>query len=170
MAKRKRRVEKKSFEHKNELIGVFLILCAILGIGKYGIVGRGIASFAIFLVGALYMVLLAVTLILGIYLIINRKKPELLSTKMIGIYLAVIGVLVLMHKEFVVQNDGNAMTIFKETINELTASFHSIMNTGKLEDVFVVGGGLIGGVFSLIFDKLFSLTGMKIVAILLIVL
>ena len=170
MAKRKRRVEKKSFEHKNELIGVFLILCAILGIGKYGIVGRGIASFAIFLVGALYMVLLAVTLILGIYLIINRKKPELLSTKMIGIYLAVIGVLVLMHKEFVVQNDGNAMTIFKETINELTASFHSIMNTGTIEDVFVVGGGLIGGVFSLVFDKLFSLTGMKIVAILLIVL
>ena len=170
MAKRKKRVEKKKFEHKNELLGVFLILCAILGIGKYGIVGRGIASFSIFLVGALYMVLLAVILILGVYLIINREMPELFSTKMIGIYLAVIGILVLMHKEFVVQNDGNAMTIFKETINELTASFHSIMNTGTIEDIFVVGGGLIGGVFSLIFDKLFSLTGMKIVSILLIVL
>ena len=49
MAKRKKRkVQNKSFDHKEELVGIFLILCAILGIGKYGIVGRGISSFSLF--------------------------------------------------------------------------------------------------------------------------
>ena len=69
-----------------------------------------------------------------------------------------------MHKEFVVQNDGNMITIFKETINQLVAAFNSIMNSGSLSDVFAVGGGIIGGVFAILFNKLFSIVGMEIVA------
>ena len=39
MAKKKKKKEKKeTFDHKEELIGIALILCSILGIGKYGIV------------------------------------------------------------------------------------------------------------------------------------
>ena len=53
-----------------------------------------IASFAIFLVGVLYNPLLVVLLILGAYLIINRSWPNLFTTKMLGIYLLLIGVLV----------------------------------------------------------------------------
>ena len=44
------------------------------------------------------------------------------------------------------------------------------MKTGNLSDIFGVGGGIIGGVFAIVFDKLFSYTGMKIVAITLIAL
>lgn len=169
MAKRKRRKTKKSsFEHKNELIGILLILIGILGIGKYGLVGRAIASFGVFLVGSIYMVLLVIFILLGLYIVINREMPDFFSTKLLGIYIFVIGVLVLMHKEFVAQNDGNAMLIFKETMNELTAAFHGIMNTGRIDDIFVVGGGIIGGVFALLFDKLFSFVGMEIVSFVLI--
>ena len=65
MAKKKKKKEKKeTFDHKEELIGIALILCSILGIGKYGIVGRAIASFSLFLVGSIYMVLLLVFLVL----------------------------------------------------------------------------------------------------------
>ena len=169
MAKRKRRKTKKtSFEHKNELIGILLVLIGILGIGKYGLVGRAVASFGVFLVGSIYMVLLVVFILLGLYIVINREMPDFFSTKLLGIYIFVIGVLVLMHKEFVAQNDGNAMLIFKETMNELTAAFHGIMNTGRIDDIFVVGGGIIGGVFALLFDKLFSFVGMEIVSFVLI--
>ena len=66
MAKRKNRKTKKAFQHSEELYGVFFILIAILGIGKYGPVGRLLASFALFLVGSLYMVLLVVLFILGL--------------------------------------------------------------------------------------------------------
>ena len=165
MAKRKRRKQtKKSFEYKAELIGLILLLVAILGIGKYGVVGRAIASFALFLVGSIYMVFLVVLFIIGAYLLIKREWPDFFATKLIGIYVFVIGFLIVMHQDFVTQHDGNMMLIFRTTMDQLVAGFNSIMNTGMLEDWFSVGGGIIGGVFSILFDKLFSYTGMQIVS------
>ena len=165
MAKRKRRKQtKKSFEYKAELIGLILLLVAILGIGKYGVVGRAIASFALFLVGSIYMVFLVVLFIIGAYLLIKREWPDFFATKLIGIYVFVIGFLIVMHQDFVAQHDGNMMLIFRTTMDQLVAGFNSIMNTGMLEDWFSVGGGIIGGVFSILFDKLFSYTGMQIVS------
>lgn len=161
--KKKKTVEKK-FEHGAELYGILLVLCAILGIGKYGPVGRLIASFGLFLVGSIYMAFLLVLLIVGSYLLIKREWPEFFSTKLIGLYVFVFGFLIIMHREFVFANDGNMMLIFKETINQLVAGFNSIMNTGTLGDWSAVGGGIIGGCFASIFDKLFAYTGMQIVA------
>ena len=162
--KKKKKTVKKGFDHSAELYGIILVLIAILGIGKYGPVGRIFASFGLFLVGSLYIVFLAVLLIVGFYLLIKREWPDFFSTKLIGIYAFVIGFLVMMHREFVLENDGNAMLVFKETINQLVAGFNGIMNNGLLEDWFAVGGGLIGGVFSIILVKLVSYTGMQIVA------
>ena len=165
MAKRKRRKQtKKSFEYKAELIGLILLLAAILGIGKYGVVGRAIASFSLFLVGSIYMVFLVVLFIIGAYLLIKREWPDFFATKLIGLYVFVIGFLIVMHQDFVAQHDGNMMLIFRTTMDQLVAGFNSIMNTGMLEDWFSVGGGIIGGVFSILFDKLFSYTGMQIVS------
>lgn len=170
MAKRKKKkTVKKNFEYSAELYGVILLLAAILGLGKYGPVGRLIASFGLFLVGSLYMVFLLVLLIIGSYLLIKREKPDFFSTKLIGIYIFVLGLLTMMHKEFVVQNNGNLVLIFKETINQLVSGFNGIMNSGILEDWFAVGGGIIGGVLSITFTKLFSYTGMQIVSWVLII-
>lgn len=168
--KKKKKEEKKGFEHSAELYGVLFVLMSILGVGKYGPVGRIIASFSLFLVGSLYIPLLIVLFVIGGYLIIKRECPDFFTTKLIGTYLAVLGFLILMHREFVIQNDGNMVTIFKETINQLVAGFNSIMNSGSLSDVFAVGGGIIGGVFAIIFDKLFSVVGMEIVAFVMIIL
>ena len=165
MAKRKRKKQaKKSFEYKAELIGLVLLLASILGIGKYGVVGRAIASFSLFLVGSIYMVFLVVLFIVGAYLLIKREWPDFFSTKLVGLYIFVIGFLIIMHQDFVIQNDGNMMVIFRATMDQLVAGFNSIMNTGMLEDWFSVGGGIIGGVFAILFDKLFSYTGMQIVS------
>lgn len=165
MAKRKKKKTiKKDFKYSAELYGVILILAAVLGIGKYGPVGRLIASFGLFLVGSLYMVFLLVLLIIGCYLLLKREKPDFFSTKLIGIYVFILGLLTMMHKEFVAQNDGNLVLIFKETINQLVSGFNGIMNNGILEDWFAVGGGLIGVVLAITFTKLFSYTGMQIVS------
>lgn len=165
MAKRKRKKQtKKGFEYKLEVIGLVLLLASILGIGKYGPVGRMIASFALFLVGSIYMVLLVVLFIVGAYLLVKREWPDFFSTKLMGVYLFVFGFLIVMHQDFVLQNEGNMMLIFRATVDQLVAVFHGIMNTGILEDWFAVGGGILGGIFSMIFDKLFSYTGMQIVS------
>ena len=165
MAKKKRKKQsKKGFEYKLEVYGLILLLASILGIGKFGPVGRMISSFALFLVGSIYMVLLVVFFVVGAYLLIKREWPDFFSTKLIGLYVFVIGFLIIMHQDFVLQNDGNMMLIFRATIDQLVASFNGIMNTGILEDWYAVGGGIIGGIFAIIFDKLFSYTGMQIVA------
>ena len=114
--KKKRKVEKSKFEHSAELYGVLFILCAILGLGKYGPVGKFISSFSVFLVGSIYMVLLIVLLLLGGYLVVKRDFPDFFTSKLMGIYIFVLGLLILMHREFVLQNDGNVVVIFNDII------------------------------------------------------
>ena len=168
MAKRKKKKEtKKGFAHSRELYGILLVLASILGIGRYGPVGGMIASFAIFLVGVFYNVLLVILLILGAYLIINREWPNLFTTKMLGIYLLVIGLLVLMHENYILQNDSNAIKVFSETVNQLIDSFSNVMKGARPD---AIGGGIIGCTFGVLFMLLFSYKGMQIIAWTLIIL
>lgn len=162
--KKKKKVEKKEFSYGAEVRGIILLLIAVLGIGKYGPVGRLFSSFGLFLVGSLYMVLLLSLLVVGAYYLLKRKAPDFFSTKLIGIYIFAIGLLTLMHKEFIVQNDSNVAVVFQETMNQLVAGFNSIMHNGVLEDWLAVGGGLIGLAFSAVFVKLFSYAGMQIIS------
>ncbi len=165
MAKKKRKkVVKEKYQFSGQLWGIVLILIAVLGIGKLGIVGRFIASFGLFVTGSVYMVFLAAILLIGIYFLFTKKSPDFFSTKLIGVYIFCLGILTLMHKDFVIQNNGNVALIFKETINQLVLGFNGIMNNGLLEDWFSVGGGIIGGAFSCLFVKLFSYKGMLIVS------
>lgn len=170
MAKRKRRRSKKQkFEISIGLYAVLFIIVAILGIGKFGPAGRMIASFSLFLTGSTYMIFLFVLLILGIYVLFKGDWPDFFSTKMLGLYLFIIGVLTVMHWEFVSQNSGNASLVFKETMRQLNLGFQNIMATGSIGETVAVGGGLIGGAFAIAFAKLFSYLGMQIVTVIFIV-
>ena len=149
MAKKKSRNKSKKEKptYLVELYGIALILIAILGIGKYGPIGRGIASFALFLVGNLYFFLLLIVLIVGIYIIINRKGINLLSSKMIGVYLFAIGLVVLMHQNYVLDN-MKTDKIFTETIDYIMLGIEKIMNKSVQVGVFNTaldntGGGII---------------------------
>ncbi|MBQ3307091.1 MAG: cell division protein FtsK [Bacilli bacterium] len=167
MAKRKRRktTSSSSFEIKKEVYAIAFLLIAIVGIGKLGPVGKFIASFSLFMSGSAYMVLLGVLFIIGAYTFIKGEFPDVFSNKFLGLYLFIIGVLSFMHWEFIELNDASASVIFKETINELTKAFNTLMATGTISDTTSVGGGFIGGLFALIFSKLFSDTGMKIISV-----
>ncbi|MBR2678632.1 MAG: cell division protein FtsK [Bacilli bacterium] len=170
MAKRKRRRSKKqSFEMSVGLYAVLFIIAAVFGIGKLGPAGRIIASFSLFLTGSVYMVSLAVLFIIGVYALVKGEWPEFFSTKMFGVYLFVIGILTLMHWNFISLNNGNVQVVFKETMNQLNVAFQSLMATGNIGDSVSVGGGLIGCVFAMAFSKLFSYLGMQIVTVIFIV-
>ena len=175
MAKKKSRKTKKNEKptYLVELYGIILILAAILGIGKYGIVGRVIASFALFLVGNLYFFLLLVLLIAGVYIIINRKGINLLSSKMVGIYLFVVGIVVLMHQNYVLDNI-NTSKIFTETIDYLMLGIEKIMDKSVQVGIFNMalantGGGLLGAIFSSCFYALFEAEGTRVVVPILLV-
>ena len=171
MAKRKRRRKNKQvFEMSASLYGVIFVIVSILGIGKLGPVGRAFAAFSLFLTGSVYMVFLFFLFILGIYIFVKGEWPEFFTSKMLGIYLFVIGLLTLMHWEFASLNNGSANLIFKETTNQLVNGFQSLMATGTLAENISVGGGFIGGIFAALFTKAFSLVGMQMITVVLIVL
>jgi len=171
MAKRKKRKSKNksTIELSADIYALLIIFICVIGLGKLGPVGRLITSFSLFLSGSAYMPFIILFLILGIYTFIKKEWPDFFSTKMLGLYLFIIGLLTFMHWDFIAQNNGNASLVFRETLDSLIKGFNSIMSTGTITDTVSVGGGMIGGVFALIFAKLFSLLGMKIVTIIFIV-
>ena len=168
MAKRKKKkVVKNKFKYTVELYGIIFMLCSILGLGKFGPVGEVIASFGLFLVGSIYMLLLVVLFILGCYLLIKRECPDFFTSRLLGIYLFVLGLLVIMHTDFIAENQNNLMIAFQDTMDQLTMGFNQVMNGSPLD--ISAGGGIIGACFAILFAMAFSYTGMTIVAIVLMI-
>lgn len=171
MAKKKKRKEdkKKKFAYATELYGVGFILLAVLGIGigsPLGMVGKLVKAFSVFLFGTWNIVFMIALFVLGSYMIIKREKPSLLTSHLVGIYIILIGILVYSHLNYVLLNDGDVVYTLKATTNDLINNFNSIMSSGKFNPS---GGGILGCLFSMLFNKLFDNSGTKIVSIVLIV-
>lgn len=162
MAKKKKRKEtkKKDTGYKVELIGLLLILIAIIGfIPNTGPVGEFISDFSVFLVGTWYNLLLAALMVVGVYMMIKREKPDFFTSKLIGLYIFIIGILVFSHVKYLENTKLEGLEIITETVNNFMAS-KSHVN---------VGGGIIGAIFSLLFVTLFALNGTRIVTLALLI-
>lgn len=170
MAKKKTKKEekKKKFEHAEELIGLSFIVLSILSIvpKPFGMVGQIVASFAMFLIGTGYQLLLLAVFVVGCYLLWKKEWPDFFSSRLIGIYCVLIGLIVLAHINYVTENSGDVLVIIKETINNLMSNFNRI-RTGHL--LTLKGAGIIGAALSIIFTKLFAVVGTYVVSIILIV-
>ncbi len=171
MAKKKKRKEDKTkkFKYANELYGVVFILLGILGVGigsPLGIVGRLVKAFSVFLFGTWNIVLMIALFIMGLYMVIKREKPQFFTSHLVGLYIVFIGILVYSHLNYVLLNDGDILTTVEATINDLMSNFSAIMDGNGFNPS---GGGILGCVFAILFDKLFDSSGTKIVSIVLIV-
>jgi len=148
--KEKKDKEQKKFEYSNEIIGILVVLASIIGIGNYGPVGHFISSFAIFLVGSLYILFLIAMLVSGCYLIVKREVPNFFSLKLIGFYVIVLSILILLHTQYVFTNGTEGTKIITETFNNLLLAFKSESFIGNS------GGGIIGALFSYLFVSSFK--------------
>ena len=163
MAKKKtKKEEKKKFEYTNEVVGIIMILASIIGIGGYGPAGNFIRAFSVFLVGNIYIFLLAAILILGAYIIVKRKTPDFLGLRWIGLYILVVSFLILLHLKYIELNQNEGTKIITETYNNLLLAFKSTEAIGNS------CGGIIGALFTYAFFSLFK-NGTKIVVITLII-
>ena len=135
MAKKKKRKETKKtgFDHTEEITGIVLIILAILSIvpKPFGFVGEITASFAMFLIGTGYQILLLAMLILGGYLVWKKEWPNFFTNRLIGLYCVLMGLIVLAHINFVTENQGDSLVVIKETVNNLMSNFNHIMNFKK---------------------------------------
>lgn len=159
MAKRKRKKEAttNNFKFSVEILGLILILIAIIGLGKFGPVGKIIKDFAIFLFGAWYNVLVVLILIIGMYMLLKRKMPNFFTGRLIGFYLLVISLLTMAHMNYVDTGVSlgtavnNSIDVFLRVIS---SSYDGLSQTG---------GGIIGLFFSFIFVSLLDNIGTYII-------
>ena len=157
MAKKKQKKEKEKFEYSNEIIGVLLILLSIIGMLGYGRAGNFVRSFAVFLVGIAYFPLLIALLALGVFLIVKRTSPKMISRTSIGIYLIVIGILTILHIEYVKKIESSE--IIMETFRNVMLAFKSV------DVIKNCGGGMLGSILAFVFNWAFSKDGIIIVII-----
>lgn len=167
MAKKKKSKEENAnkFEYSVELTGLILILIGLIGFG-FGPVGAILKEFAMFLLGEWWFCVLILVLILGVHMLIKRKLPNFVSSKLIGIYILIAVILILSHMTFV-KNCEKPVAIFQETINNYMDRMDSISKPNILTSTgqtsIVIGGGIVGAAFSFAVSALFGLTGTYIV-------
>ena len=158
MAKKKKKKEtkKKNVGYYTELLGLFYIVLALLGLGQFGIFGRLITSFASFLVGTWYYVLLAIIFIIGIYMMVKREKPNYFTSKLLGLYVLIVAILLFSHLNYIKNTELKSLDIVMDTINYFMTSTYNINN--------IQGGGILGSVFAMLGVQLFAYEGTVIVA------
>ena len=164
MAKRKTKKQKeKSTGFAIELEGILLVLISVIGFlgfdNGFGVAGNIVSGFATFLTGSLWVVPLILCFLIGGYIIIKRKVPNFFTSRLIGLFIILIGILVLCHLKYLA--DFKFIDIVKNTI---TDTMNSLGNLGAVN-----GGGIIGAIFGGTFKWLFGQNGTEIVAIVLIV-
>lgn len=170
MAKRKKSKESKSSPtYSVELTGLILILIGIIGMG-FGIIGNFIKQFMMFLAGEFWFVILFGVLILGISMLFKRKLPKFFSSRLIGVYILFAIILVLGHFELLKKTNGFSDLMDVTYNNYMTRigtmeESNSILSSGSSS--IVIGGGLIGSLLAGGLKAAFSLTGTKIVLVVL---
>ncbi len=150
MAKKKKSKESNNTGYSTELTGLILILIGVIGFGL-GPVGTLIKKFAMFLMGTWWFLVLIILIFLGIYMLYKRTMPKFTSRKLIGLYIFIIIILVASHFEFLNLTDSPKDIIiatynnYMERISSITAS-NALESSGTTS--VVIGGGLIGALFT----------------------
>jgi len=174
MAKKKKRKDenKESSGYVVELKGIGLLLISIIGLCPFGVVADFIKGFSCFLFGTLWALFLVFIGAVGIMTIIKRKIPKIFSGKSIGLFVIVIGILALLHVNYVNKESINPdkFQILKDGANVVKLTIDNVMLYIKGSiNASNTGGGVLGGIFISIFTALLTLTGAKFISITLIV-
>lgn len=174
MAKKKKRKEENTEPsgYIVELKGILLVLIAIIGLCPFGIVAEIIKGFSCFLFGTLWAPFLLVVGIVGLYTIVKRKIPKILTGKTIGLFIILVGILTLLHINYIKTEeiDPNNFSIMKDGITVVKSTVDNVMayiKTGVSSSH--TGGGVIGALFISIFAALLTLKGTMFICIALII-
>ncbi len=104
-------------------------------------------------------------------MIATRKKPTLLTTKLIGLYIIVLTILVLSHLNYFKEYENfnfskDTMTILKNTVSNVMG----FVKSGKSFTISPdLGGGVIGGILASLMVSLLTVDGTIVVSIAMII-
>lgn len=173
MAKKKKKRRKKSTLKKQlkfELMGIAFVFLAIFGSGadiiKNGAVSRLLEAIFRFFLGYWYFAIPIVLFIIGIYLIIKRKWPNMYSKRWIGTYFVMVGLILLTHSQLFQAVYGQADNL--PPIMKQSFQFYQDFLQNQ-RDASYLGGGMVGALLYAIAYFLFSDIGAKITAFFLLI-
>lgn len=167
MAKRKKskKVENEKFQYSVELTGLLLVLIGVIGVG-FGPVGNLIKKFAMFLLGSWWILILLLLLFLGFYMLFKRKMPNFFTSRLIGIYILLIVILVWSHIPFI-KECVKPSEILSATYGNISDRIGTISQTASVASTgqtsIAIGGGIIGAFFAYLCAMCFGLVGTYIV-------
>ena len=113
-----------------------------------------------FLMGSFDFVVLSLFILSGGYMLVKRENPKVFTTRLIGFYILLIGVLALAHLNYLGDKPTIAGTI-RETLDE----FVKCINT----EVSFPGGGILGAILISVLYILLGRMGSTIVIIVLMI-
>ncbi|MBM7540627.1 FtsK/SpoIIIE family DNA translocase [Amphibacillus cookii] len=163
--KRKTSKNKIKLQLQYELYGILFILLAIFGSGagsiSDGLIPAWLENFFRFFLGFWYMVASLALFAFGLYLMIKRQIPRLMTRKLLGVLILFLGLLLLSHIDqyHVYLRGGEESSIIKETWDQYINYLNGQVSAN------VLGGGLIGAVLYASSYVLFSTTGAVFLAI-----
>ena len=154
--KQKRKKDDYGFKYPIEIKGIIFIVISVIGfLGfKANILGTIIKGFSMFLMGSFDFIILGLLLIFGGYMLVKREKPKYFDSKMIGLYIFLIGLLSLAHINYL-SDKSDFIATMKNTIDEIL----KCINTKTTYS----GGGMIGALFMFVFNLLLGKTGSIII-------
>ena len=94
-------------------------------------------------------------------MIVKREKPDFFTSKLVGIYIFSLALLILFHANYMKNLDLQGFEVVKETVDNLMGAINGVEK--------IQGGGIIGAVLSVLFVKLFTINGTRVVCIVLLI-
>lgn len=163
--KRKKRKTKAAKVLQLELIGLLCVFLSIFGSGASlisdGFIPTLLENSFRFVLGIWYFVAAVILFIIGLYLIIKRRKPVFFTKRSTGFILLFLGVLLFTHIQTFAK-----LRINPDDISIMNASWQHFSSYMKGIGVSSqLGGGMVGGLLFTFSYFLFSFAGAKIVAV-----
>ncbi|GEO78401.1 cell division DNA translocase FtsK [Companilactobacillus mindensis DSM 14500] len=143
------------------LVSLVWIILSILGLFKFGIVGKTFDNIYRIFVGDSYPVLLIISIFVGAFIIATGRIPVMTPKRNFGFLFVYLGTLIILHGIFF-----SSMSLYHNynlvTWNTLAADMTQVSVDGS------VGGGMIGSYLYSFFMPMFSSTGTYFVTALMI--
>ncbi|WP_416826820.1 DNA translocase FtsK [Ectobacillus polymachus] len=151
-----------------EIIGLTLFALSLITILQLGIVGKAFVLFFRFFFGEWYMIGVILLIALSVAFVVQRKWPNLLHKRLIGVYLIIIAILMFSHISLVQQLSKNGQFTNPSVIVN-TKDLFMLEAKSKVGSVNL-GGGMIGAISFAMCFFLFDETGAYIIGSILIIL
>ncbi|GAA4059706.1 DNA translocase FtsK [Amphibacillus indicireducens] len=162
--KRKKKKLKLSQSFKYELYGILFVLIAIFGSGagsiSDGLITSWLENSLRFLFGFWYMGASLALLVIGIYLMIKRKMPKIVTRRTLGLFIVFIGILLISH----IDQYNHYLSVEGSSIIRTTWRNYLDFIKGT-SSASLLGGGMIGALLYAFTYVLFSTTGAIFLAV-----